>query len=450
MPHSSPLAWFRAAAPYINAHRGRTVVIAFEGEALQDPRFPALIHDIAMLHSLGVRLVLVHGARMQIEQQLRQTGQTLRYVNGLRVTDTQALSVVKAVVGQLRIDIEALLSQGLANTPMAGAQIEVISGNHVIARPLGVRNGVDYQHTGEVRRIDATRINRHLEQAQIVLLSPLGYSPTGEVFNLSSEEVATTAAVALNADKLIFLSESGPLKDAHGALIGQLTVAQAQQLLHQCEAGQCPLLQRQLSQAVNACMHGIARVHILNRRADGAVLLELYTHDGVGTLITAESFEQLRPARIEDIGGILELIGPLESQGILVRRSREQLELEIERFTVIERDAKILACAALYPFASDGVAELACLAVHRDYRDGGRGDRLLEHLETQAQTQGISRLFVLTTHTAHWFLERGFTADALDALPIARRELYNWQRNSKIFSKTLNRPRRRHYQNETG
>lgn len=421
------------------------MVIAFEGEALQDPGFPALIHDIAMLHSLGVRLVLVHGARMQIEQQLRQSGQHLRYVNGLRVTDTHALSVVKAVVGQLRIEIEALLSQGLANTPMAGAQIEVISGNHVIARPLGVRNGVDYQHTGEVRRIDATRIRHHLEQAQIVLLSPLGYSPTGEVFNLSSEEVATTAAVALNADKLIFLSESGPLKDPHGALIGQLTVAQAQQLLQHTEQAQ---LQRQLSQAVHACQHGIARVHILSRSADGALLLELYTHDGVGTLITAESFEQLRPARIEDIGGILELISPLETQGILVRRSREQLELEIERFAVIERDAKILACAALYPFASDGVAELACLAVHRDYRDGGRGDRLLEHLETQAQAQGISRLFVLTTHTAHWFLERGFMADALDALPVARRELYNWQRNSKIFSKALDRPRRRHYQNE--
>ncbi|WP_018232567.1 amino-acid N-acetyltransferase [Thioalkalivibrio thiocyanodenitrificans] len=435
-PELSQINWFRNAAPYINAHRGRTFVIAFGGEAVQDTGFARLIHDIAMLQSLGVRLVLVHGARPQIEQRLRARGQAFHYAAGLRITDADALQEVKEAAGCLRVEIEAQLSMGLANTPMSGARIRVASGNHVMAKPLGVRDGVDYQHTGEVRRIDAEGIRRHLENGEVVLLSPLGYSPTGEVFNLSAEDVATATAISLKADKLIFLTEEPRLRDGRRRPISQMTAEQARTWLNR-RRGPASETARHLTSAIHACRHAVERVHLVERAVDGALLLELYTRDGVGTLITGETYERLRRATIDDVGGILELIQPLEAEGVLVRRSREQLELEIDRFSVIERDGVVLGCTAFYPFPEESVGELACLAIHPQYRTASRGDRLLDFVEAEARTLGIARLFVLTTRTAHWFRERGFEPGDIKALPLRRRELYNYQRNSKVFIKGL-------------
>ncbi|MCG5500346.1 amino-acid N-acetyltransferase [Ectothiorhodospira lacustris] len=441
-PIAPHVAWFRDAAPYINTHRDRTFVIAFGGEAALQPGFAALLHDIAILQTLGVRLVLVHGARPQIEARLRAQGAEIRYVNGLRVTDEQALRAVKDAAGSLRVEIEALLSMGLANTPMSGVRVRVSSGNFVTARPLGVRDGVDYLHTGEVRRVDTEGLRRHLQSGEMVLLPPMGYSPTGEIFNLSAEDVAIAAAVALKADKLIFFSDTQDLRDGDQVPITHLTADQAEELL-QGPRSIPDELAAHLRSAITACRQAVERVHIVDRCQDGALLMELYTREGAGTLITGERFERLRQAQIEDVGGILELIQPLEAEGILVRRSREQLELEIERFSVIERDGMILACAALYPFPEEQVGELACVAVHADYRGGGRAEMLAEYLESQARTMGITRLFVLTTRTAHWFRERGFEPGELKALPITRQQMYNYQRNSKIFIKPLPEARRK-------
>ena len=427
---------FRNSAPYINAHRGRTFVIVFGGEAIADAAFSTLIHDIALLNSLGVRLVLVHGARPQIEARLRERGAAINYVHGLRVTTDEALPAVKEAVGIARIEIEALLSMGLANSPMAGARIQMAGGNFVIARPLGVRNGVDYQHTGEVRRIEADVIERHLNDGAIVLLSPLGYSPTGEVFNLSAEDVASSAALALRADKLLCLVEGTGLLDARKRLVQQLTPAQAETILHSPRKLPDDVA-RHLASAVRASRGGVRRTHLVSRHSDGALLQELFTRDGIGTLVTAEAYEEVRAASIDDVGGILELIAPLEADGMLVRRSRERLETEIGCFTVAERDGMIVACAALYASVAEHVGELACLAVHPDYRGAGRGDALLTQLERQAATLGLKRLFVLTTHTAHWFRERGFAPAEIKALPVTRQALYNWQRNSKVFIKPL-------------
>lgn len=432
-PH---VAWFRDAAPYINAHRERTFVICFGGEAALQPGFAALLHDIAILQTLGVRLVLVHGARPQIEERLRARGAQIQYVNGLRLTDDSALQAVKEAAGSLRAEIEALLSMGLANTPMSGVRVRVSSGNFVTARPLGVRDGVDYQHTGEVRRVDTEGMKHHLQAGDMVLLPPMGYSPTGEIFNLTAEDVATAAAAALGADKLIFFSDTPALRDGSRRPITQMTADQAQALLD----GRRRLpeeLALHLKCAISASRQSVERVHLVDRHRDGALLMELYTREGAGTLITGESYERLRQATIEDVGGILELIQPLEVEGILVRRSREQLELEIERFTVIERDGMILACAALYPSTEEAVAEVACVAVHPEHRGGGRADMLVEHLELQARNLGITRLFVLTTRTAHWFRERGFEPGEIQSLPISRQQMYNIQRNSKIFIKPL-------------
>jgi len=428
------VAWVREATPYIHAHRDRTFVIAFGGEAVADARFPDLVHDIALLHGLGIRLVLVHGARPQIEQRLRDQGTELRYVNGLRVTDDRALACVKEAVGMVRVEIEALLSLGLANSPMAGVRIPVVSGNFVTARPLGVIEGVDYAHTGAVRRVDQRALRTLLDQGMVALMPPLGYSPTGEVFNLSAADVARGVALALGADKLIFLTEgieggSRPML-APNLLARDVDELLATETLPE-ELATC------LRAGADACRQGIRRVHLVARGEPGALLRELFTHDGRGTLISAEPYEELRPARIDDVTGILQLLRPLEERGVLVRRSRELLETEIERFHITERDGLITACAAFYPYPSAGMAELACLAVHQDYRGERRGERLLEHIEKLARAQGISRLFVLTTQTAHWFQERGFQPAGLEALPMEKRALYNFQRNSKVFIKPL-------------
>lgn len=429
--------WFRQSSPYINAHRERTFVVAFGGEAVADERFANLIHDLALLSSLGVRLVLVPGARPQIEARLREQGAEIRYVNGLRLTDAAALRGVKDAVGAVRVEIEALLSMGVANSPMAGFRIQVASGNFVTARPVGVRGGVDYEHTGEVRRIDGEAIRERLARGDVVLLSPLGYSPTGEIFNLHAEDVAFAVARELQADKLLFLLEGGPLQDRDGQLIRELTVGEAERCLQERGQDLGEPMCRLLSASVQACRQGVRRIHLLDRHMDGALLLELFTRDGVGTLLTAHSFENVRRATVEDVGGVLELIQPLEQEGALVRRSRELLENEIEHFAVIERDGAIIACGALYPHPGEEMGEVACLAVHRDYRRSGRAETLLLQLEREARQRGLKKVFVLTTLTAHWFQERGFMPASLDALPVARRELYNFKRNSKVFIKPL-------------
>jgi len=421
--------WFRSAAPYIHAHRGKTFIISTGGEAVQSPHFSALIHDIALLNSLGIRIVLVYGIRPQIEHCLKNRGVQSHYINGTRITDEIALACAKAACGEVHTEIESLLSMGLTNSPNSYETIGTASGNFITARPVGVREGVDYCYTGEIRRVDTTAIKRRLDEGNIVLIPPIGYSPTGESFNLLTEELASTVAMALGAAKWIYLIENEGIIDSAGQLVRQLTLL---------EASENENYKKQIPKAVlQACQSGVQRVHLVSRQTEGALLLELFTRDGIGTLISTNPFEHIRKATINDVGGVLTLIQPLEEAGILVRRSREKLETEIEHFTVQERDGMIIACAALYPFVPEKMAELACLAVHSHYRGADRGGALLAFLERQALQSGITHIFVLTTRTAHWFQERGFVATDLDSLPIKRRSLYNYQRNSKVFIKQL-------------
>lgn len=429
--------WFRAAAPYIHAFRDRVFVIAFGGEVVHDPRFVGLIHDFNLLESLGVRLVLVHGARPLVEARLKARGIKSQFVRGLRVTDADALQCVKEANGVARVEIEALLSQELANSPMAGSDIRVATGNFVTAQPVGVLDGVDLQHTGLVRKIDALGIQRRLEDEEIVLLSPIGYSPTGEIFNVSLEEVATATATALGADKLIFLMEDAlGVVDRKGRVMAELTAREAERVLSS-DVTQDEDVMLYLPCAVRACKERVARCHLINRRSDGALLLELFTREGIGTMVTRDPVESLRDATIEDVGGILKLIEPLEAEGVLVKRGRELLEREISRFSVLEHDGTIVGCVALYPFPKSKAAELACLAVHPQYQDGGRGERLLKHVEARAKRQGVKELFVLTTRSTHWFVERDFVETDVAQLPEEKKNLYNYQRRSKVFVKRL-------------
>jgi amino-acid N-acetyltransferase len=418
----------RGSAPYIHAHHGRTFVVAFGGEAAARANFARLIYDIALLHSLGVKLVLVHGSRPQIEARLKAAKLKSRFQKGLRITDMATLACVKDAVGALRMEIEALLSTGLASTPMGGAHLAVATGNLVTAKPVGVRNGIDHLHTGEVRRIDAGAIKAHLERDSIVLLSPVGYSPTGEIFNLRFEEVALAAAEAIGADKLVYLHAD----KAQGPR--QIKLDEAEQLMAGRKAD---ALEELVRFGVQACQHGVKRVHLISHAQDGALLQELYSRDGVGTLIFADSYDITRPATIDDIGGILGLITPLEQEGVLVPRSREQLELEIGHYFVMLRDGLITACCALMPYAEEKVGELAAVAVHPDYQKQGRASALLAQVERRARSQKLKKLFALTTHAPHWFIEHGFRPAAIDALPVKRKSMYNYQRNSKVLIKNL-------------
>jgi amino-acid N-acetyltransferase len=428
--------WFRQVAPYLHAFRGRTFVVSFGGEMFAErARFTSFIHDVSILAALGIRLVLVHGARPQIEAELKAKGLRQRYVQGLRITDERALQAVKEAAGVLRVEIEALLSQGLPNSPMAGAQIRVASGNYITARPIGVLKGTDFQFTGAVRKVDGTGISRRLDAGEVVLVPPLGYSPTGEVFNLAWEDVAEGIAVALKADKLLMYTDRLPA-DRKGEVAAELTAREAETLLSK-DTDLTQATKRAIEHAVRAVNAGVARGHIVSRRAAGSLLLELFTHTGVGTMITAATVEKLRPARIEDVQGMLALIEPLEAEGTLVKRSRELLEAEIGNFLVVEHDGVIVGCAALYPFKEDKSAEFACLAVAEGYRDAGYGEDLLKACEERAKSLRIRRVFALTTHAAHWFLEQGFRAADVAALPSRRQALYNWRRGSKVFLKRI-------------
>ncbi|QCI15155.1 amino-acid N-acetyltransferase [Pseudomonas putida] len=426
--------WLRHASPYINAHRDCTFVVMLPGDGVEHPNFGNIVHDLVLLHSLGVRLVLVHGSRPQIESRLAARGLSPHYHRGLRITDAATLDCVIDAVGALRLAIEARLSMDIAASPMQGSRLRVASGNLVTARPIGVVEGVDYHHTGEVRRIDRKGIGRLLDERSIVLLSPLGYSPTGEIFNLACEDVATRAAIELGADKLLLFGAEPGLLDEKGNLVRELRPQQVAPHLARLGSDYQGEL---LDAAAEACKGGVPRSHIVSYAEDGALLTELFTRGGGGTLVSQEQFEVVREATIDDVGGLLELISPLEEQGILVRRSREVLEREIEQFSVVEREGMIIACAALYPIADSEAGELACLAVNPEYRHGGRGDELLERIESRARQLGLNTLFVLTTRTAHWFRERGFAPSGVERLPSARASLYNYQRNSKIFEKSL-------------
>ena len=430
---------FRHSVPYINTHRGKTFVIMLGGEAIEHENFSSIVNDIGLLHSLGIRLVVVYGARPQIDANLAAHHHEPLYHKNIRVTDAKTLELVKQAAGTLQLDITARLSMSLNNTPLQGAHINVVSGNFIIAQPLGVDDGVDYCHSGRIRRIDEDAIHRQLDSGAIVLMGPVAVSVTGESFNLTSEEIATQLAIKLKAEKMIGFCSSQGVTNDDGDIVSELFPNEAQARVEaQEEKGDYNSgTVRFLRGAVKACRSGVRRCHLISYQEDGALLQELFSRDGIGTQIVMESAEQIRHATINDIGGILELIRPLEQQGILVRRSREQLEMEIDKFTIFQRDNTTIACAALYPFPEEKIGEMACVAVHPDYRSSSRGEVLLERIAAQAKQSGLSKLFVLTTRSIHWFQERGFTPVDIDLLPESKKQLYNYQRKSKVLMADL-------------
>ena len=437
--------WFRSVAPYIHMHRGKTFVVGLTGEAIAAGKLPHIAQDLALIQSMGGKIVLVHGFRPQVNEQLRAKGQQSKYSHGMRITDEVALDCAQEAAGQLRYEIEAAFSQGLPNTPMAGSTVRVISGNFITARPVGVVDGVDFRHSGLVRKVDVAGITRTLDFGAMVLLSPFGFSPTGEAFNLTMEEVATSVAIALQADKLVFLSEIAGIRveplapeSDDNPIDTELPLEQAQQLIADLPNPQQPTdTAFYLQHCVKACKAGVERSHIIPFAVDGSLLLEVYVHDGIGTMVVDEKLESLREAAADDVGGILQLIEPFERDGTLVKRDRTEIERDIANYTIVEHDGVIFACAALYPFPESRTGEMAALTVSPQTQGQGDGEKVLKRIEQRARAAGLDSIFVLTTRTMHWFLKRGFVQMDPDWLPEARKRKYNWDRKSLVLVKKL-------------
>jgi amino-acid N-acetyltransferase len=440
-PHTF-VPWFRSVAPYIHAYRGETFVVAMAGEGIAAGRLSAFVQDLAILHAMGIKLALVHGFRPQVSEQLKAKGHPELFSHGQRITDEVALDCAQEAAGQLRFEIEAALSQGLPNTPMANATVRVVSGNFLTARPVGIVDGVDFKHSGVVRKVDGVAIRRAIDTGAVVLLSPFGFSPTGEAFNLQMEDVASSTAIALQADKLIFLTElpgvRERLDDPDSPIDTELALADAERLLAALPAPQSPTdVAFYLRHCVKACREGVERSHILPFGVDGALLQEVYTHDGIGTMVVDEKLESLREATSDDVGGILQLIEPFERDGTLVRRERTEIERDVANYSVIEHDGVIFGCAALYPYPEQRTAEMAALTVSPLSQGQGDGERILKRIEQRAKAMGLESIFVLTTRTMHWFLKRGFVQAEPEWLPEARKRKYNWDRRSLVLVKHL-------------
>ncbi len=434
--------WFRSVAPYIHKFRNQTFVIGLTGEAIDAGKLASIAQDIAMIQAMGVKIVLVHGFRPQVNEQLRLKGQEARYSHGMRITDPVALDCAQEAAGQLRYEIEAAFSQGLPNTPMAGARVRVISGNFITARPVGLIDGVDFQHSGLVRKVDTEGIQRTLDLGALVLISPFGFSPTGEAFNLSMEDVATSVAVALQSDKLIFMTEVPGIRvdpnDPESEIDTELPLIDAKRLIASLPTPTQPVDPGfYLQHCVRACEGGVERSHIIPFKLDGSLLLEIYVHDGIGTMVVDEKLESVREATIDDVSGIVALIEPFEKDGTLVKRDRTEIERDAGNYTIIEHDGVIFGCAALYPYPEERTAEMAALTVSPQSQSQGDGERLLKRIETRARAQGLQSIFVLTTRTMHWFVKRGFVQVNPDWLPEARKRKYNWDRRSQVLVKKL-------------
>ncbi|MDN3648491.1 amino-acid N-acetyltransferase [Reinekea marina] len=404
----------------MHAYRGKTTVLWLRSKVLDHERLMSIVGDMALLSSLGLRLVVLFDAHDSHNNP----------ISSAQITAEQLLNIT-AEIGQRRYAMEAMFSQGITNSPMHGANVNVVSGNFISARPAGVVDGVDLMAQGRVRRVNHLAIREQLDNQNLVLIPPLGYSITGDILYLSPDNLVVEVAKHLNADKVVIVGDN-----PHPSTDGQkeMSLDALKGAISQLNESSSGLLE--LKVAHNASMAGIPRCHIIDGHEDGALLSELFTRDGVGTLVARDSYDTFRKARANDISGIAALLKPLEDQQILVKRDQETLENDIGHYLVNERDGMIIGCAAVFPL-NEHIAEIASLAVHPDYQKGGRGNALLNAAEREARQLQLKEIFVLTTQTEHWFIERGFRAATVQDLPENKQRLYNIERNSKVYIKSL-------------
>ena len=473
---------FRGSAQYIANHRNTLVIYHIPGDLLEWSGFKNLMDDIALTWLLGIKVIIVTGCRTQLDRRLQterqkqsfehQHQQNNNYNNeeqqetrqhfGVRITDMNALRLLKEEAGHVRFEVERQLARSLrlhGGLNRNGCDGNVLSGNFYSAQPFGVIDGVDYMYTGFPRRVEVEKIRQCHISNDIVLMTSLGASPSGEVFNVNSEFLAATVAGAMSASKVVFFTVHGTaFRDkTKNKIIQNLRSTDAMNFLRHHKVrihskGFATIDDEEITHseataetlikvgwALKALQKGVKRAHII-APTNGALLQELYTRDGSGTLISRDLYEGIRPANVNDINGIYELIEPLVNRGTLVPRSKTTLEKDINTYYVYTRDSLVVACAQLKRF-EDGFAEIGCMVVSKKYRSQGRGDAMLGYLERLSVQCGCSNVFVLSTQTMEWFIERGFKPASVDSLPPSRKAVYNHERKSKIYMKKISSDR---------
>jgi len=434
---------FRLAAKFINQFNKKIFVIALGGDVINDKQFSHIAHDINLLHSLNVNIVLVHGIRPQIDHLLKLHKNKTQLVRNQRVTDKEALGHIIDTNGRIRINIESILSSSMIDSPMAGSEIKLSSGNFLTARPLGVIDGIDMQHTGQIRKVDTKAITNKLQNNEIVIVSPIGFSPIGEIFNLSYEQVAAQVARSIKANKLIYYVNDNGILNARGDLIPEMSSNKAENLIYAIENKSSPETAPYISyndfnilkSSLYAIKNKIEKVHLINRHINGSLIEELYTDKGSGTILTEFPLEIIRQATSKDTKRIHQLIEPLGQKEVLVHKALDQIEGDILNFYVIEHNHNLIGCVALYPY--EKMIEVGCFAIDSNYQNQGYGSKLLKFCEKEVQKLNGNSIFILTTQSEHWFLEKGFQLNNKDLIPSAREKNYEVERNSKFFTKKL-------------
>jgi amino-acid N-acetyltransferase len=425
----------RQVSPYFLQHRNSLFVIHIEGEAIEPPGFQNLARDLILLAAVGIRIIVVFGADRQITSRLTANNITLREVSDTIVMDLECMAHIREVVGAMRLSIESNFSYVRDGAPMKmGAMTKISSGNFISAKSKGIVEGRDMMFSGDLRSLDAKGISESLDRGEIVLIPPVGFGSSGELFNLDSQTLAYEISANFQSEKLIFLHEEEGIF-CEGNIVRQMSVGKAELDLADGKIGGG--LAKYLPIGAQSCRKGVARVHFISYLSDGAILRELFTRDGVGTMLSDVPFDNLRPAMQVDVLEILELITPMQEQGILLARTYDSLLKDLDDFIVIIREDTVVATAALHQYKGTQQGEIACVAVHQDYRGDEFGDMLLSELELRAGSCEVSELFVLTTHAIDWFEERGYTLGAKTDLPKARLGTYSDSRNSVILTKKL-------------
>ncbi len=421
----------RGILQYIPRFRDRIFVIALDGEIVESENFSNVLLDLAVLRSLNVKVVIVHGARHQIEQRAARLGTPITNADGAGITDERTLSI--SLDAATRVTHEIM--EGLTSVDLRAAYA-----NAIIAYPAGILGGVDQQYTGRVDRVDSASLQFFLDQGIIPVLPPLGFDGDGKTYRINSDTVAVEVADALRAAKIIFLCESGSLR-VDGHLVRQLSVEEADAMVkkHQLPSEHQRPLEQKLEAAARACRQGIPRVHLLDGHVNEALLAELFSSEGIGTMVHSNEYQHIRRAFKKDVRRIMTLIRQSVQNEELIHRTRHDIVSRIEDYWVLEIDRNLAGCIALHPYPEAGMAELACLYVSKTQENAGYGRKLMTFIENLARNEGFKELFALSTQAFVYLQQKGGFHEADPAaLPPRRREKYEQSgRHSKVLIKAL-------------
>jgi len=418
----------RGILRYIPRFREKTFVICVDGAIVTDENFSNILLDIAVLRSLNIRVVLVHGAAAQITALGAERGITPSNLDGSGVTDDATLQLALTAANRLTHE----LLEGLATNDLRAAAT-----NALIASPLGIISGVDHLFTGKVERVDVEFLQSLLGQGVIPVVPPLGFDGEGRTFRINSDRVAAAIAEALTASKIIFIgSEEGLIHG--GNVIRQILVGELEKLLQQPD-GFTPAMRARAGWARHACANGVPRVHIINGRVDEGLLAEVFSNEGIGSLIYANEYQQIRRALKKDLRAIMQLTKKSMASEELVKRTRAAIDRQIGDYYLLEIDRNPVACVALHSYPEQNKGELAFLFVHPSHENQGIGRKLIQFVEGKAREAGCTHLFALSTQAFSYFQSKGgYVEGSVDDLPPARREKYDASgRNSKILVKKL-------------